>query len=133
MDNNIITECYVDTCLVETLVPATKGYNHQKGCNNVAKIMQEKLQNEFALGIVDKDKRSLQYLEKFDLCKQFDDQLYLYKHRERPHYIIQIAPAVETFIMNATQASGSQLSDYRLPDTLKELISETKVVKSKKR
>lgn len=29
----IIPECYVDTNLIETLVPTAKGYNHQKGCN----------------------------------------------------------------------------------------------------
>lgn len=40
----IIPECYVDTNLVETLVcPA--GCNHQKGCNQVAKVMQEKFAN----------------------------------------------------------------------------------------
>lgn len=37
----IIPECYVDTNLVETLV-CKDGCNHQKGCNQVAKIMQEK-------------------------------------------------------------------------------------------
>lgn len=39
----IISECYVDTNLLETLVPTSKGYNHQKGCNNVVKTMQAKL------------------------------------------------------------------------------------------
>lgn len=39
----IISECYVDTNLLETLVPTSKGYNHQKGCNNVVKTMQTKL------------------------------------------------------------------------------------------
>ena len=38
----IIPECYVDTNLIETLVPTAKGYNHQKGCNNVVKVMKEK-------------------------------------------------------------------------------------------
>ena len=52
----IIPECYVDTNLLETLVPTAKGYNHQKGCNNVVKVMKEKLADEFAVGIVDKDK-----------------------------------------------------------------------------
>ncbi len=37
----IIPECYIDTNLVETLV-CTGGCNHQKGCNTVAKVMQDK-------------------------------------------------------------------------------------------
>lgn len=37
----IIPECYIDTNLVETLV-CSGGCNHQKGCNQVAKVMQEK-------------------------------------------------------------------------------------------
>lgn len=37
----VIPECYIDTNLVETLA-CPGGYNHQKGCNQVAKIMQEK-------------------------------------------------------------------------------------------
>ena len=48
----IIPECYVDTNLIETLVPTAKGYNHQKGCNNVVKVMKEKLSDKFAVGIV---------------------------------------------------------------------------------
>lgn len=41
----IIPECYVDTNLVETLV-CTYGCNHQKGCNQVAKVMQEKFADD---------------------------------------------------------------------------------------
>lgn len=47
----IIPECYVDTNLLETLVPTAKGYNHQKGCNNVVKVMKEKLADEFAVNL----------------------------------------------------------------------------------
>ena len=50
----IIPECYVDTNLIETLVPTAKGYNHQKGCNNVVKVMKEKLSDKFGVFLVDK-------------------------------------------------------------------------------
>jgi hypothetical protein len=57
----IIPECYIDTNLVETLVcPA--GCNHQKGCNQVAKVMQEKFADRFAIGMIDADKRRPGYL-----------------------------------------------------------------------
>ena len=36
----VIPECYIDTNLVETL-SCTGGCNHQKGCNQVAKVMKE--------------------------------------------------------------------------------------------
>lgn len=48
----IIPECYVDTNLVETLV-CPGGCNHQKGCNQVAKVMQDKFANRLAIGIID--------------------------------------------------------------------------------
>lgn len=44
----IIPECYIDTNLVETLV-CSGGCNHQKGCNQVAKVMQEKFADRFAI------------------------------------------------------------------------------------
>lgn len=61
----IIPECYIDTNLVETLV-FTGGCNHQKGCNQVAKVMQEKFANRFAVGIIDADKRRPSYLNEFE-------------------------------------------------------------------
>jgi hypothetical protein len=41
MDLCIITECYVDTNLIETLSPPDGHYNHQKGCGTVTKVMKE--------------------------------------------------------------------------------------------
>ena len=61
----IIPECYVDTNLVETLV-CKAGCNHQKGCNQVAKVMQEKFADRFAVGIIDADKRKPGYLNNFN-------------------------------------------------------------------
>ncbi len=61
-DLSILPECYVDTNLLETLVPPHKGYNHQKGCGTVVQRMQGKLQDCFAVGILDKDKKITPYL-----------------------------------------------------------------------
>ncbi len=60
----IIPECYIDTNLVETL-SCRDGCNHQKGCNQVAKIMKEKFADRFAVGIIDADKRTPGYLREF--------------------------------------------------------------------
>jgi hypothetical protein len=60
MNFAIIPECYVDTNLVETLVPPTgRGYNHQHGCGTVTKVMKERFADGFAVGIIDKDKKEL--------------------------------------------------------------------------
>lgn len=122
----IIPECYIDTCLVETLISSK--LNHQKGCNNVVKLMQEKLKDQFAVGIIDKDKREVAYLAEFNLlvCK---DSIYLYKHKTRCHYIVQIAPAIENFILKNVREKGIDLlQEYALPDEQKDLSKITKKI-----
>ena len=57
VDLSIIPECYIDTNLIETIVPTAKGYNHQKGAGTVAKLMQGKLNDKFAVGISLQDYR----------------------------------------------------------------------------
>lgn len=124
MDMAIIPECCVDTNLVETLVPPArrgiqKGYNHQKGCGTVTKVMQERFAGSFALGVIDKDKREVDYLKLFDVVTPeiitATTSLVLYKHPNRHHYIIQINPAVETFIQNCAAAASISIADYELP------------------
>lgn len=129
---SIIPECYVDTILIETLVPPKdgKGYNHQKGCPLVAKTMMGKFADRFALGIMDKDKKTVKYLENFCLAIE-SGSLFLYKHKTRPHYIILIDPACERFILRAADELGISLSQFDLPETLDGLKSITKPQSSK--
>ncbi len=51
MELSIIPECFLDTNLIESITHPDKGYNHQKGCNKVAGLMMDKLEDSFALGI----------------------------------------------------------------------------------
>lgn len=130
-DLSIIPECYVDTNLIETLVPPATQYNHQKGCGTVAKVMKGKFSNRFAVGIIDKDKKDIKYLEEFDtICNK--GSLILHKHTTRPHYIIQIAPAMELFILNTASGCGILLEDFDLPSDLTLFRKESKTVNSKK-
>lgn len=126
----IIPECYVDTNLLESIVPPIKRYNHQKGCPNVAKTMQEKFKDCFALGVIDKDKKRIKYLDEFTVVVD-TGRLILYKHNNKPHYIIQIVPAIENFILECAREQSISLSSYGLPDSLKELVSYTKTQTSK--
>lgn len=128
---SIIPECYIDTNLIESLVPPVHGrYNHQKGCPAVAKKMQEKYADEFSLGIMDNDKKKVSYLEDFSLVAD-DKTLYVYKHKERHHYIVLITPAVEMFIISAAKELGIVLKDFDVPDTLNDMKRETKQIDAK--
>ncbi len=130
MDQSVIPECFVDTNLIETLVPPIKQYNHQKGCGTVTKIMKERFADRFALGIIDRDKIEVAYLMEFtEVINQ--GSLILHKHTTRPHYIIQINPAIERFIISNVIGIGLSLEDFDLPTDLALLKRETKTVNSK--
>jgi hypothetical protein len=132
-DYLIIPECYADTNLIETIVPPSqqKGYNHQMGCNNVASKMQNDLKDCFALGIIDKDKKSIGYLNEFETIDQRNN-LFLYKHKTRHHYIIQISPAIEKFILDEAATFRVNLEEFELSNNLEKLKQVTKKVTSKK-
>ena len=133
IDYSIIPECYVDTNLIETIVPPeNKGYNHQKGAGNVVRIMQKKLSDKFAVGIVDKDKKMIKYVENFDLKIDIGDlQLYKHKNSQIHHYLIFINPAIEKWIMKNADEVGISLENYGLPCELNELTKITKKITSK--
>lgn len=129
-DNRIVPECYIDTNLIEAIAPTKSGYNHQKGCPAVAKKMKETFADGFAVGIMDKDKRTVSYLNEFSLLAS-DGVLYVYKHSLRPHYIVMVSPAVEEFILGAARELNIDLSTFGVPSTLEEMKKETKQVDAK--
>ncbi len=133
MDKAIITECYVDSNLLETLVPTTTGYNKQHGCSNVVKLMQGRLRDSFAVGIVDKDKRELDYLKQFVKVDEVDGRLFLWRHAENKlhHYIIQISPEVEPWLLRIAGELGLKMEDYKLPNGLTDLYDYAKQRSSK--
>lgn len=126
----IIPECYIDTNLVETLV-CPGGCNHQKGCNQVAKVMQEKFANRFAVGIIDADKRRPGYLNEF-MEVASSEHLKLFRHPKRPHFIILVHPAADGFILSCAEAAKINMTDYGLSPVLKEFTAQTKNVMSNK-
>ncbi|WP_207632504.1 hypothetical protein [Foetidibacter luteolus] len=132
MDLAIIPECYVDTNLAETLVPPiSKGYNHQKGCGTVTKVMKENFRDRFAVGIIDKDKRDVDYLKEFDVIIA-SSSLLLHKHPNRHHYIIQISPAIETMILKNAGEMDVTVGDFDLPTNMDDFKKESKRENSKK-
>ena len=128
VDTGVIPECYVDTNLTETLTGII--CNHQKGCANVVKQMREKRSDRFALGIIDKDKRTVGYVSEFDLVAA-NESLQVLKHKTRPHYLIYIIPAVEVFVLRAAEELNVDLTDFGFPSELKELTKVSKQQDSK--
>jgi hypothetical protein len=111
IDDHIIPECYLDTNLVETLVyPSKKGYNHQKGCGAVAKEMREKFNDDFAVGIIDKDKELVDYVLGFNLLDRKYD-IELYKHPSKNHYMI-IHPPLEQWLITECQQVNLNIMTY---------------------
>jgi len=78
----------------------------------------------------DKDKMEIPYLQEFDLISS-TDSLYLYKHRTKHHYIIQISPAIEKFFLKAAEEKGINITTFGFPIGLKELTKITKQISDK--
>jgi len=109
----IIPECYIDSCLVEVLLFAGRNHvNHQKGNGTVTKLMKEKFSNEFCVGIIDEDRRDLDYLKEFNLkIETVGLKLWEYKALAKNcHFIVQLKPAIEQWIINICDSSTISLA-----------------------
>lgn len=130
----IIPECYIDTTFVEALLASLnllyRGVNHQKGCNVVANKMEKNFSDDFALGVIDDDKRKPSYIKTFDTIAQ-TKHLRVMKHKERNHFFIVISPAMEMFILDCVADQALQMKDFDLPSKLEEFTEVTKSVTSK--
>jgi hypothetical protein len=121
MDKSIMPECYADTLLIEMLVPSKVGYNHKFGCFKVeAEMKLGKLKDRFALGIIDNDKNQIKYLSEFEEIDKVEGSLILWRHKkkERHHYLIQICPALERWILNICEGEGINVAEFGLKDDL---------------
>ena len=120
-------ECYADTLLIETLVPPVKRYNHKHSCTQVEREMVSgKFKDKFAVGIIDKDKKYLKCLDNFEQIDLVDNSLILWRHKlkEKHHFIIQIIPALEQWILNICKEEKIVLEN--LPIEIEEFKKYTK-------
>ena len=128
-DLYIIPECFVDTSLVESLLD-TEGVNHQKGCYMVTGVMEGKYREDFAVGVIDFDKKRPLYMNEFvELASS--EHLMLMKHKSRNHYVIYVKPAMDGFILSQVAVAGLKLADYGLPSDLKAFTRITKTITTK--
>ena len=127
-ENIVVPECYVDTNLMNVLVG--KACNHKKGCNNVCKVLDEKLQDQFAIAVIDRDKKEPASARNYELIAA-NQSIMVSKHCERPHYLIHICPAIEVFILAAATELKVNLADFGLPTDMEQLKLKTKTVTAK--
>ena len=129
-DLYFVPECYVDTNLVESLLE-TDGVNHQKGCNTVVNTMKGKVLNDdFAVGIIDSDKRQPSYVKDFTEIAH-TEHLFLMKHNAKPHYLVMIKPAMDQFILDCAKEQDVRMSDFSLSSDLDGFKRQTKTVNTK--
>lgn len=112
MKTNIMPECYVDTNLIEYLIGDTVG--HQHCCSKVVGTMKRVFADRFAVGIIDDDKVEMGYVSECELIAQ-THHLKLMKHKEKPHYIILVNPAIDGFVMDCAKEMGLNIKEYNLP------------------
>ncbi|SDF75207.1 hypothetical protein SAMN05216464_12821 [Mucilaginibacter pineti] len=72
----------------------------------------------------------MDYLKEFNLIHQFEN-LFLHKHQTNHHYIIQISPAIESFLVAGAKAAELSLADFNLPIDFDRLKKVSKSVNSK--
>ena len=126
-------ECYADTLLIETLVPTKSGYNHKFGCFNVeAEMKHGKLKDKFAVGIIDKDKTIIGYLVEFEEIDKVEGSLILWRHkkREKHHFVIQICPALERWVLEVCDVENIDIHGLGLSSDLEGLKKFSKTRKS---
>jgi len=118
-------ECYLDTNLVEVLLDKPNSVNHTKGNSSVAaKMKNRKFKDNFAVGILDDDKRKLREIEECDKIERlWRAGLKLFHNKPKQHYFILIVPAVEMWILNECEKAKIDLSTYNLPVNLRDMKS----------
>jgi hypothetical protein len=130
MDLHIIPECFIDTKLVELLVPPRKRkYNHTHGNGTVATKMKVEFADDFAIGIIDDDKKVLDYADKCDLVCDGSHGLQLLKHPVANHYFV-VHPPSEEWIIQLAELAGLVIKEFNLPDKPKELKDVVVTAKS---
>lgn len=124
---HVMPECFVDTNLIEYLLNA--GVNHQHCCSKVVGQLKSTFADKFAIGIIDKDKVQLGYIQECDIIAT-TEHLTLMKYRERHQYLITIAPAVDKFVLDCAQEQIVNVKAFGLPSELIKFTKESKSVSS---
>lgn len=114
----IVPECYIDTKLAEIVGRASRKYNHQHGCGDVANQLKNKLKNKVALGIIDEDKNKgpvAKYFLEFKFIVE-ENGLILKSHPQRKHYLILICPEIEKWLLTNANLVNLNPKNFNMPE-----------------
>ncbi len=120
-----VPECFFDTLLLKRLLQTNKRLVHRKGSNNVVNDLDKRLKNSFAVALIDKDKRELNYLRECDVHYE-GNKLVLLKHKSRKHFIIQLNPPLENWIIDVLEENGLLIEDFGYSKDYKKLKKQIK-------
>ena len=124
---DVMPECYVDTNLIEYMLDT--GVNHQHCCSKVIGQFKSTFGDRFAIGIIDKDKVEQGYIGECDVIAQ-TRHLTLMKHRDKYHYLITVAPAIDRFVLDCSKDCGVNTEDFGIPSELKSFTNISKRITS---
>lgn len=127
MQLNFLPECYFDTVLLKNILSVQK-VNHRQGCENVIKEMTsgKRLKDDFAVALIDKDKKSIKYIKDNCYVVVQTKHLLLLKHKNKQHYIIQLVPAIEKWVLHVIEEGQVDLEGLNLQADLEALKEYTK-------
>ncbi len=123
---HFVPECYFDTVLFKKILETDKRLKHRKGCNNVVnsfRIINGKkgdLYDSFGVGMIDKDKKELDFLNECEAIIE-SDNLILWKHKERQHFIIQLCPPIEKWIIEILKTDDRNVEEFGYTNDFKKL------------
>ena len=129
--SHFVPECFFDTVLFKKIFETDKRLKHRKGCNNVVnsfRIVNGKkgdLYESFGVGMVDKDKIELDFLKECEPIIE-SENLILWKHKERPHFIIQLCPPIENWVIEILKADNRSIEEFGYSKEFKKLKEEIK-------
>jgi|GEM_PF-664332 len=126
-----VPECFFDTVLFKKILQTNKRLKHTKGCQNVINRFRNingrkgDLYDRFGVGMVDKDKLDLDYLKDCDSVLTHEN-LILWKYPGKQHYIIQLNPPLEKWVLRILQESGINIEDLGYSSDLRKLKRQLK-------
>ena len=107
----------------EPAATSTKPVWHRKGCNNVvAALKNEKIKDFFKIGVIDKDKNPLKYLNEFELHET--EGFNFYWKADKCEVVIQISPPLEKWILGICKEEKIELGEIGLSENIYDLSKE---------
>lgn len=129
---NVFPECNVDTNLVGYILGGF--VKHKSTCNEVAKAVNKS--NEFAVGIIDADKRMATLdcgFVKYENGYEADGvnvHITMFIHTDGKRFMFTVKPAMDKFLLDAARELGLDLREAGYPSTLEGFKKETKRIQA---